>query len=49
MFPRTTYDAIKGYRKIRDKAWFLNPLVYFGIIAVYAIAVFMSVFGSENQ
>lgn len=48
MFFRTTYDATKGYRKVRDTAWFLNPIVYFGIIIVYAVAVTMSLFSGET-
>jgi hypothetical protein len=49
MFFRTTFDATKGYRKVRDTAWFLNPIVYFGIIMVYAFAVTMSLFTGETQ
>ena len=29
-------DAWKGWRKKRDTAWFLNPIVCFGIAAVYS-------------
>lgn len=36
-FLRTTYDAIRGYKKVRDMAWFLNPIMCFGIVLCYAI------------
>jgi glycosyltransferase involved in cell wall biosynthesis len=42
MLFRTTYDAVKGYRKIRDVAWFLNPVVYIGIIMFYTVGVMIS-------
>lgn len=38
-FVKPTYDAIRGYIKIRDKAWFLHPVVCFGFLIVYSWAV----------
>lgn len=29
-------DAISGYRKIRDKAWFLHPFMCFSIVVLYS-------------
>jgi glycosyltransferase involved in cell wall biosynthesis len=40
---RPTYDAIKGYKKIPDKAWFLHPIVCFGILFIYAIGTFVQI------
>ncbi len=38
-FIKPTYDAIRGYRKVRDVAWFLHPIVCFGFLIVYSWAV----------
>lgn len=32
-------DAVKGYRKIRDVAWFLNPLMCFLIVMLYGSVI----------
>lgn len=34
-FVRPTYDAIKGYRKIKDRAWFLHPVLCFMFLMLY--------------
>lgn len=38
-FIKPTFDAIRGYIKVRDKAWFLHPLVCFSYLIVYSWAV----------
>lgn len=38
-FVKPTYDAIRGYIKIRDVAWFLHPLICFCYLIVYSWAV----------
>lgn len=35
-FIKPFYDSVKGYTKIRDSAWFLNPLMCFAFLIVYA-------------
>ena len=32
-------DSLRGYRKIRDVAWFLHPIMCFAILLVYSIPV----------
>lgn len=32
---KPTYDSVKGYRKIRDIAWFLNPILCFLVVLLY--------------
>ncbi len=34
-FVKPTWDALKGYLKIHDPAWFIHPLMCFGICVVY--------------
>lgn len=38
-FVKPTYDALRGYMKIRDIAWFLHPIVCFNYLIVYSWAV----------
>jgi glycosyltransferase involved in cell wall biosynthesis len=38
-FIQPTYVALKGYLKIRDKAWFVHPVFCFCIMSIYAYAV----------
>jgi len=38
-FIKPTYDAIRGYIKVRDKAWLLHPLICFSYLIVYSWAV----------
>lgn len=38
-FVKPTYDAVKGYRKIPDVAWFLHPIVCLGVLLVYGMTV----------
>lgn len=38
-FAKPTYDAIRGYRKIPDKAWFLHPIVCLGVLLTYGIGL----------
>lgn len=38
-FVKPTYDAVRGYIKVRDYAWFLHPLVCFAFLLVYSLAV----------
>lgn len=38
-FIKPTFDAIRGYIKVRDKAWFLHPIVCFSFLVVYSWAV----------
>jgi glycosyltransferase involved in cell wall biosynthesis len=35
--------SIKGYRKIKDLAWFLHPVMCLGIMGVYTIAVLKNI------
>jgi glycosyltransferase involved in cell wall biosynthesis len=32
---KPTYDAARGYMRIRDTAWFLHPIMCFGIAGIY--------------
>lgn len=34
------YDSVKGYLKVRDPAWFLHPLMCFGMVVVYGYTIF---------
>lgn len=34
-FIKPTYDALRGYLKVRDIAWFIHPIMCFGIFIVY--------------
>lgn len=38
-FVKPTLDALRGYIKIRDIAWFLHPIVCFSFLIVYGWAV----------
>lgn len=38
-FIKPTYDAIRGYLKVKDVAWFLHPIVCFSYLVVYSWAV----------
>jgi glycosyltransferase involved in cell wall biosynthesis len=37
---RPVYDAIRGYKKIPDIAWFLHPIVCMSILFIYTFVVF---------
>ena len=43
-FIRPIYDSLRGYVKIRDKAWFLHPLFCWGIMFGYGYAFFQHFF-----
>jgi len=34
---KPTYDAINGYRKIHDPAWFIHPFMCFSMVLMYGI------------
>lgn len=34
-FVKPTYDALRGYLKIHDSAWFLHPFLCFGLLSIY--------------
>lgn len=36
---KPTYDALKGYMKVKDVAWFLHPLVCLSFLIIYSWAV----------
>lgn len=36
-FVKPTYDALKGFMKIHDVAWFIHPFMCFGMVLVYGI------------
>lgn len=38
-FIKPTFDAIRGYIKVRDIAWFLHPIICFGFLVIYSWAV----------
>lgn len=38
-FIKPIYDAIRGYTKVKDVAWFLHPIVCFSFLVVYSWAV----------
>jgi len=40
---KPTSDAVKGYRKIYDKAWFLHPVICFGILFTYAVGALVQI------
>jgi len=42
-------DSIKGYRKIPDKAWFLHPIICFGILFVYSLGVIQNLTASKER
>lgn len=33
------WDSLKGYRKVRDRAWFLHPLACLSIVVIYGFSV----------
>lgn len=37
---KPTYDAVRGYLKIRDMVWFLHPLMCFGTVIIYGYTFF---------
>lgn len=37
-------DSLRGYTKIRDKAWFLNPIICLGFVIMYGFAVIVHQF-----
>ena len=38
-FVKPLYDSFRGYRKIKDVAWFLHPLMCIVILFVYGLAI----------
>lgn len=38
-FVKPFYDSLRGYIKVRDRAWFLHPFVCFSFLLVYGLAV----------
>lgn len=38
-FVKPTYDAIVGYRRIKDRAWFLHPILCFMFLALYGYVI----------
>lgn len=38
-FIQPTYVALKGYLKLRDRAWFVHPIFCFSIMTIYTYAV----------
>jgi glycosyltransferase involved in cell wall biosynthesis len=48
-FIRPTYDAIRGFIKIRDAAWFLIPLLSFGLSVIYAYVIIKSTIRSYGR
>lgn len=38
-FIKPTYDATRGFIKVRDYAWFLHPFICFAFLLVYSLAV----------
>jgi len=45
-FVRPTYDAIRGYSKIKDRAWFLHPILCFMFLLVYGYVITRSAVNS---
>lgn len=44
------FDAIKGYKKIPDIAWFLNPIMCFSLVILYGSVIIQNTFFSyENS
>ncbi|OGH41323.1 MAG: hypothetical protein A3H79_03260 [Candidatus Levybacteria bacterium RIFCSPLOWO2_02_FULL_36_8b] len=41
-FIKPTLDALRGYTKIRDFAWFLHPLLCFTLFSIYSFVVIKS-------
>jgi len=39
---KPTIDALKGYRRIRDTAWFIHPIMTFAICLVYGYTIMKS-------
>jgi hypothetical protein len=33
------YDSIRGFRKIHDPAWFINPILCFGLVILYGFVI----------
>ncbi|HVZ66639.1 MAG TPA: glycosyltransferase [Patescibacteria group bacterium] len=38
-FIKPTIDSLRGYLKIHDSAWFINPVLCFGFVVVYGYVV----------
>ncbi len=38
-FIKPILDAVRGYAKIRDIAWFLHPLMCFGTVVIYGVTL----------
>lgn len=38
-FVKPTYDALRGYLKVRDIAWFLHPIICLSFLIIYSWAV----------
>jgi len=41
-FIKPTFDALRGYTKIQDSAWFLHPLLCFTLFSIYFFVVIKS-------
>ena len=37
---KPTLDAIRGYRKIHDNAWFIHPFMCLGTTVIYGFTLF---------
>lgn len=49
-FIKPTLDALRGYIKIRDIAWFLHPILCFGLLSIYGFVTIkhiLSAYGSS--
>lgn len=46
---KPTYDALKGYRKIHDSAWFLHPFLCFTLVFIYGSVITKSSFKKYVQ
>lgn len=42
-FVKPTYDAFRGFLKIRDIAWFLHPVLSFVLVLIYSYAMIISI------
>lgn len=41
-FLKPTFDALRGFIKIHDVAWFLHPFLSFALLSIYGIAIIKS-------
>ena len=46
---KPTYDALRGYSKVHDMAWFLHPVICLGTLIVYGAAKLSSPFRRQNR